>query len=114
MGKIIGIIGSIFSSGFGLLSGFKWIRKLIRIKNVIFNAIKEGKDVFDESMDIIPVGKELYEKVKQYKFGNTSKENTKVADDALRIAIILVKESHDVVDELKDLKQVFANAKEIF
>ncbi len=114
MGKVLSAIGGIFSSGFGLVYGFKWIRKLIKVKNVIWAAIKEGKDIFDESMDITPVLKEFRDKFRLVRVGDTSKENIKRMQEALDVAFKLSKESQELFKEVKDLKQVFIDAKALF
>ena len=113
MDKILGIIGGV-SSVVGSVLSFKWLRKLLKIKNVVWGAIKEGKDVLDEGMDIIPVANEFIRQIKLVKFGDTSKKNVEAMERALRVATKLAKEAQEAGKELRDLKQVFADAKELF
>ena len=109
MGKIFAAIG-------GALASFKalsWLIKPFKLLKLFRKAIKEGREAWTAGKDIVPVGKELYREAALVKFGNTSPENIKQMETVARVAIRAAKEMQEAGKELKDLRDVFSEAKAI-
>jgi len=110
MGKIFGAIGG----ALGSIKGISWVVKMIKLSGLVKSLIKEGYHVVDEGMDIIPVAEDMLIQLRLVKFGDTSKENIKQMEVALRIATQLAKEAQEAGKEIKDIADVLRKAKDIW